>query len=34
MPGAVYRDRKLTDDEYLRLQQILRILKDAAAKKS
>lgn len=32
--GAVYHDRKLTDDEYLRLQQILRALKMMESKKS
>jgi len=32
--GAVYHDRKLTDDEYLRLQQILRALKRMESKKS
>lgn len=32
--GAVYRDLRLTDDEYLRLQQILRDLKEMKSEKS
>lgn len=30
--GAIYRDRRLTDDEYLRLRQLLRILKNGGSK--
>ncbi|MGB9080389.1 MAG: transglutaminaseTgpA domain-containing protein, partial [Desulfuromonadaceae bacterium] len=30
--GAVYHDRRLTDDEYLQLQRILRTLKDGGSK--
>lgn len=32
--GAVYRDRRLTNEEYQRLRQILRILKGSEAKKT
>jgi len=30
--GAVYHDRRLTNDEYLRLQQILRVMKGGESK--
>lgn len=32
--GAVYHDRRLTDDEYLQLQRILRIMKSGGSKKT